>query len=135
MKGIKPLEQFNENGLNLLSLIISFQKTDTYHQGEAKAKAAEKFKAIMLLIVGIIMLGGLAEPLVESVRQFSDSVNIEPFYVSFILVPLATNARTAIAAIRAASQKRHHTTSLTFSEVCPHLDYDFIIYKSQGSLL
>ncbi|KAI3828218.1 hypothetical protein L1987_02315 [Smallanthus sonchifolius] len=93
----------------------SNRETDRYHR---KAKAEEMFKAIIiLLIVGILMLTFLAEPLVESVRQFSESVNIEPFYVLFILVPLATNARTAIAAIRAASQKRHHTTSLTFSEV------------------
>nr|GEX25991.1 sodium/calcium exchanger NCL2-like [Tanacetum cinerariifolium] len=90
---------------------------DRYHRAEAKAKAAEKIKAIILLIIGIFMLTVLAEPLVESVRKFSESVKIEPFYVSFILVPLATNARTAIAAIRAAKQKRHHTTSLTFSEI------------------
>ncbi|KAK1418089.1 hypothetical protein QVD17_27228 [Tagetes erecta] len=38
------------------------QENDTYHQGQAKA--AETFKAI-LLIFGNIMLGGLAEPLVE----------------------------------------------------------------------
>lgn len=93
------------------------KKIDKFHRGEAKAKAEEKFKAIALLLVGIIMLTILAEPLVESVRKFSESLNIEPFYVSFILVPLATNARTAIAAIRAASQKRHLTTSLTFSEI------------------
>ncbi|KAJ0496283.1 putative EF-hand domain, sodium/calcium exchanger membrane region, EF-hand domain pair [Helianthus annuus] len=90
---------------------------DKYHRTEAKAKTKEMLKAIILLIVGILMITFLAEPLVESVRQFSESVKIEPFYVSFILVPLATNARTAIAAIRAASQKRHHTTSFTFSEI------------------
>nr|XP_043629214.1 sodium/calcium exchanger NCL2-like [Erigeron canadensis] len=90
---------------------------DRYQRAEAKAKAEEKFKAIVLLIVGIFMLTVLAEPLVESVQQFSESARIEPFYVSFILVPLATNARTAIAAINAASQKRHLTTSLTFSEI------------------
>ena len=72
------------------------------------------------------MLTFLAEPLVESVRKFSDSVKIQPFYVSFILVPLATNARTAIAAIQAAKQKRHHTTSLTFSEVWHFLNHCFI---------
>lgn len=99
------------------------QKTNKFQRGEAKAKAEEMFKAIALLIVGIFILTFLAEPLVESVRKFSESVNIEPFYVSFILVPLATNARTAIAAIRAANQKRHQTTSLTFSEVWPYLDY------------
>ncbi|KAI3497149.1 hypothetical protein L1887_39549 [Cichorium endivia] len=90
---------------------------DRYQREKAKAKAQEKFKAIILLIVGIFMLTFLAEPLVESVRDFSESIQIKAFYVSFILVPLATNARTAIAAIRAASQKRHLTTSLTFSEI------------------
>ncbi|CAI9303757.1 unnamed protein product [Lactuca saligna] len=90
---------------------------DRYQREEAKAKENEKFKAIALLIIGIFMLTVLAEPLVESVRKFSESIKIEAFYVSFILVPLATNARTAIAAIRAASQKRHLTTSLTFSEI------------------
>ncbi|KAJ0847655.1 putative EF-hand domain pair protein CML [Helianthus annuus] len=95
----------------------SNQETDEYHKTEAKAKTEEMVKAIILLIVGILMITFLAEPLVESVRQFSNAVKIEPFYVSFILVPLATNARTAIAAIRAARQKRHHTTSLTFSEI------------------
>lgn len=95
------------------------QETDKYH----RANAEEKLKAIILLIVGIFMLTALAEPLVESVRKFSESVEIEPFFVSFILVPLATNARTAIAAIRAAKQKRHQTTSLTFSEVCPNLKH------------
>ncbi|GKD72537.1 sodium/calcium exchanger NCL2-like protein [Tanacetum coccineum] len=90
---------------------------DRYHRAEAKAKAVEKIKAITLLFVGIFILMALAEPLVESVRKFSESVDIEPFYVSFILVPLATNARTAMAAILAAKQKRHHTTSLTFSEI------------------
>ncbi|XP_071733691.1 sodium/calcium exchanger NCL2-like isoform X2 [Rutidosis leptorrhynchoides] len=93
------------------------RETDRYQRAEAKAKAEEKFKAIALLLVGIFILTFLAEPLVESVREFSESVHIETFYVSFILVPLATNARTAIAAIRAASQKRHQTTSLTFSEI------------------
>lgn len=77
------------------------------------------------------MLTFLAEPLVESVRNFSESIMIESFYISFILVPFATNARTAIAAIRAASQKRHQTTSLTFSEVCHshNLDFKFHYYN------
>ncbi|KAI3828224.1 hypothetical protein L1987_02321 [Smallanthus sonchifolius] len=105
------------NELQIFIKKVNEKETDTYHLAEAKAKAEETFKAIILLIVGIFMLTILAEPLVESVRQFSESVNIEPFYVSFILVPLATNARTAIAAIRAANQKRHPTTSLTFSEI------------------
>lgn len=75
-------------------------------------------KAIMLLVLGIIMLALLAEPLIESVHNFSASTNIPSFFVSFVLVPLATNARIAISAIKAVSQQKEKTTSLTFSEVC-----------------
>lgn len=91
------------------------QETD---EAEAKARKNGRFKAIALLLLGISMLTVLVEPLTQSVRIFSENVKIAPFYVSFILIPLATHARTAIAAIRASQHKKHHTTSLTFSEVC-----------------
>ncbi|KAF7140596.1 hypothetical protein RHSIM_Rhsim06G0204300 [Rhododendron simsii] len=75
-------------------------------------------KAIMLLVAGIAILAVLAEPLIESVQSFSQSATLPSFFVSFILVPLATNARGAIAAITAARRKKPRTTSLTFSEIC-----------------
>lgn len=74
-------------------------------------------KAIMLLVVGIVMLALLAEPLIQSVHNFSKSANIPSFFISFMLVPLATNARGAISAIKAASRKKARTTSLAFSEI------------------
>ncbi|KAA8523970.1 hypothetical protein F0562_010599 [Nyssa sinensis] len=77
----------------------------------------EWIKAIMLLVVGIVMLAVLAEPLIYSVQSFSKTANISPFFVSFILVPLATNARQATSAIKAASLKNPRATSLTFSEI------------------
>ncbi|KAL7218320.1 hypothetical protein ACSBR2_011565 [Camellia fascicularis] len=74
-------------------------------------------KAIMLLVVGIALLGVLAEPLIHSVQYFSKSASIPSFFIAFILVPLATNARGSISAIKAASWKNPRTTSLTFSEI------------------
>lgn len=79
-------------------------------------------KAIMLLMLGITMLALLAEPLIHSVQNVSSSANIPSFFVSFIFVPLATNARAAISAIKTTSQRNEQTTSLTFSEV-------FVIYS------
>ncbi|PWA34337.1 sodium/calcium exchanger membrane region, Calcium binding protein 2 [Artemisia annua] len=102
--------------IEMLLLLIIIQKTD-YEIATTKASKDGRFKAIALLVLGILMLTVLVEPLTQSVRIFSESMKIAPFYVSFILVPLATNARTAIAAIIAAKQKRHHTTSLTFSQI------------------
>ena len=74
-------------------------------------------KAIMHLVFGVVILGLLAEPLIHSVQTFSTSASLPSFFVSFVLVPLATNARIAISAITAASRKKPRTTSLTFSEV------------------
>ena len=112
------------------------QEKDKYQKAKAKARKNGRFKAIALLVLGIAMLMFLVEPLTQSVRIFSENLKIVPFYVSFILVPLATNARAAIAAIIAAKQKRHHTTSLTFSQVCPPSPpYNTIIITIRKSLL
>lgn len=74
-------------------------------------------KAMILLVLGIAILALLAEPLIHSVQNVSTSANIPSFFVSFVLVPLATNARAAISAIQTANQRKERTTSLTFSEV------------------
>ncbi|OMO74857.1 Calcium-binding EF-hand [Corchorus capsularis] len=74
-------------------------------------------KAIMKMGIGFIILAVLAEPLIYSVHSFSKAANLPSFFISFILVPLTTNARAAISAIKAAWHKKPRTTSLTFSEI------------------
>ncbi|OMO92399.1 Calcium-binding EF-hand [Corchorus olitorius] len=74
-------------------------------------------KAIMKMGIGFIILAVLAEPLIYSVHSFSEAANLPSFFISFILVPLTTNARAAISAIKAAWRKKPRTTSLTFSEI------------------
>ncbi|KAK4486668.1 hypothetical protein RD792_006726 [Penstemon davidsonii] len=74
-------------------------------------------KAVSLLVLGIFMLGILAEPLVHSVREFSAAANVSSFYIAFIFVPLATNARLAVSALSEARRKKLHTTSLIMSEI------------------
>ncbi|PIN16027.1 Calmodulin and related proteins (EF-Hand superfamily) [Handroanthus impetiginosus] len=74
-------------------------------------------KALSLLVLGIVMLGVLAEPLTHSVRDFSAAASVPSFYVSFVFIPLATNARIAVSAINEARKKKLHTTSLTLSEI------------------
>ncbi|KAI3708335.1 hypothetical protein L2E82_37502 [Cichorium intybus] len=114
LKGINVASRNHEKHSN-----DNNRETDEYQRGVAKTEAQKKEmrNSIVRLIVGIAMLMLFAEPLIESVHQFSESLNIEPFYVSFFLVPLATHARTAIAAIKSASQKSQKATSLTFSEI------------------
>ncbi|KAI5605155.1 hypothetical protein BDE02_01G332800 [Populus trichocarpa] len=89
---------------------------------DEKTNAVDKsswawFKAIMSMVLGVAILSVLAEPLIHSVQNFSEDAGIPSFFVSFVLVPLATNARAATSAITTACRKKSITTSLTFSEI------------------
>ncbi|KAF7141178.1 hypothetical protein RHSIM_Rhsim06G0204500 [Rhododendron simsii] len=95
-----------------------WEETDFLVEGKTVDRSLWAWmKAIMLLVAGIAILAVLAEPLIESVQSFSQSATLPSFFISFILVPLATNARGAISAITAARRKKPRTTSLTFSEI------------------
>ncbi|XP_061348958.1 sodium/calcium exchanger NCL-like isoform X2 [Gastrolobium bilobum] len=75
--------------------------------------------AIAYVVLGITMLSLLAEPLIASVQKFSEDAGISSFFVSFILVPMATNFREATSAIKEASHKKSSNTSHTiFMEQC-----------------
>ncbi|KAI3918778.1 hypothetical protein MKX01_042098 [Papaver californicum] len=74
-------------------------------------------KAGFLLMLGILIITLLAEPLIEVVQNFSNSANIPSFFVSFVLLPLATNSRKAVSAMKAARRKKSRNMSLTFSEI------------------
>ncbi|XP_019451888.1 PREDICTED: uncharacterized protein LOC109353987 [Lupinus angustifolius] len=73
--------------------------------------------AIGYVILGITMLSLLAEPLVHNVQNFSEKAGISSFFISFIIVPIATNFREATTAIREASQKKRGNTSQTIYEI------------------
>ncbi|KAF5780862.1 putative sodium/calcium exchanger membrane region, EF-hand domain pair, mitochondrial Rho GTPase [Helianthus annuus] len=96
---------------------ISRKPWEKWVDGEVDRSMWAWTKAVMLLVLGITMLALLAEPLIHSVQNVSNSATIPSFFISFILVPLATNARAAVTAIQTASQRKERTTSLTFSEI------------------
>ncbi|XXG66742.1 hypothetical protein AAC387_Pa06g0257 [Persea americana] len=74
-------------------------------------------KAGLMLLLGTVIAAAFADPLVDSVTNFSNATNIPSFFISFIAMPLATNSSEAVSAIIFASRKKLRTTSLTFSEI------------------
>ncbi|CAN4116606.1 unnamed protein product [Withania somnifera] len=74
-------------------------------------------KAVFQVILGIAMLTFCSKPLVNSIQKLSEAIGMPTFLIPFVIVPLALNARMAIAAIFPASQKCSKTASLTFSEI------------------
>lgn len=74
-------------------------------------------KAVALLVLGAAIAAAFADPLVDTVHNFSNATHIPSFFISFIALPLATNSSEAVSAIIFASRKKQRTCSLTFSEV------------------
>ncbi|MCD9645059.1 hypothetical protein HAX54_033712 [Datura stramonium] len=74
-------------------------------------------KSVLHVLLGIAILTLCAKPLVISIEDLSDAMGMPSFLIPFVMVPLALNARMAIAAIFPASQKSSKTASLTFSEI------------------
>ncbi|KAL3643493.1 hypothetical protein CASFOL_014308 [Castilleja foliolosa] len=69
------------------------------------------------VLLGFVIMTFLGGPLMVSILQLSHAMSFPSFSISFVIVPLAMNARAVIAAIFPASQKSKRTASLTFSEI------------------
>ncbi|RWR89646.1 EF-hand domain-containing protein [Cinnamomum micranthum f. kanehirae] len=82
-----------------------------------KTPTRVSIKAGLMLLLGTVIAAAFADPLVDSVTNFSNATNIPSFFISFIAMPLATNSSEAVSAIIFASRKKQRTTSLTFSEI------------------
>lgn len=88
-----------------------------------KSKLTDKswtnhIKAAYLLILGIGITILLANPLMETIQDFSTAASIPTFFTSYVLVPLAVNYGQALQAITSARVKSENAISLTLSEVC-----------------
>ncbi|PWA66613.1 sodium/calcium exchanger family protein / calcium-binding EF hand family protein [Artemisia annua] len=74
-------------------------------------------KAVLLLLLGTAIAAAFADPLVDAVGNFSAATSIPSFFISFIVLPLATNSSEAVSAIIFATRKKQRSASLTFSEL------------------
>ncbi|KAF8391280.1 hypothetical protein HHK36_023582 [Tetracentron sinense] len=75
------------------------------------------YKAVLMLLLGTAIAAAFADPLVDAVDNFSSATSIPSFFISFIVLPLATNSSEAVSALIFASRKKQRTASLTFSEI------------------
>ncbi|XP_070027787.1 sodium/calcium exchanger NCL1-like [Nicotiana sylvestris] len=77
-------------------------------------------KSVLQVILGTAILTLCADPLMDNIIRLANAIGMPSFFLSFIIVPLAINARTAITAISllsSTSQQSSTTSSLTFSEI------------------
>ncbi|KAJ8626086.1 hypothetical protein MRB53_019393 [Persea americana] len=63
----------------------------------------------LMLLLGTGIAAAFADPLVDSVTNFSNATNIPSFFISFIAMPLATNSSEAFSLITSASRRNNAT--------------------------
>ncbi|KAL2944490.1 Sodium/calcium exchanger NCL [Bienertia sinuspersici] len=115
-KVMKEFDTGNQDGkLDLEEFIQGISNEEAGE--EIENIKATTIKAILFLVLGTIIAGVFADPLVDAVDNFSDATSIPSFFISFIALPLATNSSEAVSALIFASRKNRRSASLTFSEL------------------
>lgn len=78
---------------------------------------AIKVKAFKMLAIGTLMVVYFSDPMVDVMNEIAVRASIPPFYVSFVLAPLASNSSEVVASIFYAAKKTRKTMTLSFASL------------------
>ena len=81
---------------------------------DAQQKAIKK-KAFGMLFIGTTLVIIFSDPMVDVMQEIANKVHLSPFYVSFILAPLASNASEMIASQYYAAKKTRKTITVSLT--------------------
>lgn len=76
---------------------------------------AIKMRAFKMLAIGTAIVIYFSDPMVDVMQEIAVRASIPPFYVSFVLAPLASNASEVVASMYYASKKTRKTISVSLS--------------------
>jgi Ca2+/Na+ antiporter len=76
---------------------------------------AIKWRAFKMLSIGTLMVIYFSDPMVDVMQQIAVRAKISPFYVSFVLAPLASNASEVVASMFYAAKKTRKTMTVSLS--------------------
>jgi Ca2+/Na+ antiporter len=72
-------------------------------------------RAAGTIFVGVAIVTLFSDPMVDVLTVFGDRISVPPFYISFIVTPLVSNASELIASIVFASKRTSASMTMTFS--------------------
>jgi len=78
-----------------------------------KQKVRILWRAIWMMGLGTIVVLLFSDPMVDVLDELGNRFNINPFYVAFVLAPLASNASELIASINYATKKTKKTITIS----------------------
>lgn len=88
---------------------------DLAHLPPDQQQAAIKKKAFMYLVAGTVLVLLFSDPMVDVLAAIAALVKVSPFYVSFILAPLASNSSELLASLYYASKKTRKTITVSLT--------------------
>lgn len=78
-------------------------------------QAAIKMRAFKMLFIGTLMVVYFSDPMVDVMQEIAVKASIPPFYVSFVLAPLASNSSEVVASMFYAAKKTRKTMAVSLS--------------------
>jgi len=91
--------------------------SDLTNLSPEEQQRAIKKRAFSMLAVGSFLVVLFSDPTVEVITEISNRLNISPFYVSFILVPFASNLTEVISSIYYSSKKTSKSMTVALSSL------------------
>lgn len=76
---------------------------------------AIKSRAFRMLAIGTAIVIYFSDPMVDVMQEIAVRAALPPFYVSFVLAPLASNASEVVASMYYAGKKTRKTISVSLS--------------------
>ncbi|PON41955.1 Parvalbumin [Parasponia andersonii] len=73
-------------------------------------------KSVFMLLLGTVVAAAFADPLVDTVNNFSTATSIPSFFVSFVILPFASSSEI-VSTLISVNKKRLRTASLAYSEI------------------
>jgi len=78
-------------------------------------QTAIKLRAFKMLATGTLLVLYFSDPMVEVMQEIAVKASIPPFYVSFVLAPLASNSSEVLASMFYARKKTRKTMTVSLS--------------------
>ncbi|XP_065187295.1 uncharacterized protein LOC135817919 isoform X2 [Sycon ciliatum] len=98
------------------------QSDEEEENDKEESKALLWAKSIIMLGVGIAMVSVFSDPMVDVLSALTNSNNtsylpIKPFYVSFVVTPICSNASELVSSLMFAAKKTKTNISMTYSQL------------------
>jgi Ca2+/H+ antiporter len=90
------------------------QNNDDDEKEESSGSPREiAMKAALLLFLGTLIVSVFSDPMVDVLQELATSLGVSPFYVSFVITPICSNASETISSLLFAAKKKKRNSSMT----------------------